>query len=833
MSLVVEFICELPNGVHARPASCVETLCNTFSSKIEWHNLRTDRKGDAKSALALIGTDTLTGDSCRLIITGEDEQSAFERLAQWLKVEFPHCDAPLAAAISTDLDPLPESLTRLNPTLFRALPVCSGSEHGVLTLLTSLDLNALTSLPDVRCTEEEQSALDQGLMLLVKNIGLRALDSDSTANAILEAHRSLATDTSLRQHLLAGVNQGLSCAQAVIATANHFCAEFSRSSSSYLQERVLDVRDVCYQLLQQIYSEERFPAPGQLTQPSVCLADDLTPGQFLELDKTLLKGLLLKSGGTTSHTVILARSFNIPTLVGVDSDSLLSWRDQPVFIDGNAGVVVVNASIAVERYYQQERDVQQMMREQQSVWLNREARTADGLRIEIAANIAHSAEAQAAFGNGAEGVGLFRTEMLYMDRASAPCENELYNIFCQALESANGRSIIVRTMDIGGDKPVEYLNIPAENNPFLGYRAVRIYEEYAALFTTQLRAILRASAHGSLKIMIPMISSMEEILWVKEKLAEAKQQLRAEHIPFEEKIPLGIMLEVPSVMFIIDQCCEEIDFFSIGSNDLTQYLLAVDRDNAKVTRHYNSLNPAFLRALDFAVQAVHRQGKWIGLCGELGAKGSVLPLLVGLGLDELSMGSPSIPATKARLAQLDSRACRQLLNQAMACRTSLEVEHLLAQFRMNHQDTPLVTPHCISLDNDWASKEEVMKGMTDKLLLAGRCRYPRKLEADLWAREAVFSTGLGFSFAIPHSKSEHIEQSTISVARLKAPVQWGDEEAQFIIMLTLNKHAAGDQHMRIFSRLARRIMHADFRNALVNASSEEAIAALLQRELEL
>ncbi|POZ14534.1 phosphoenolpyruvate--protein phosphotransferase [Lelliottia aquatilis] len=833
MSLVVEFICELPNGVHARPASCVETLCNTFSSKIEWHNLRTDRTGDAKSALALIGTDTLTGDSCRLIITGEDEQSAFERLAQWLKVEFPHCDAPLAAAISTDLDPLPESLTRLNPTLFRALPVCSGSDRGVLTLLTSLDLNALTSLPDVRCTEEEQSALDQGLTLLVKNIGLRALDSDSTANAILEAHRSLATDTSLRQHLLAGVNQGLSCAQAVIATANHFCAEFSRSSSSYLQERVLDVRDVCYQLLQQIYSEERFPAPGQLTQPSVCLADDLTPGQFLELDKTLLKGLLLKSGGTTSHTVILARSFNIPTLVGVDSDSLLSWRDQPVFIDGNAGVVVVNASIAVERYYQQERDVQQMLREQQSVWLNREARTADGLRIEIAANIAHSAEAQAAFGNGAEGVGLFRTEMLYMDRASAPCENELYNIFCQALESANGRSIIVRTMDIGGDKPVEYLNIPAENNPFLGYRAVRIYEEYAALFTTQLRAILRASAHGSLKIMIPMISSMEEILWVKEKLAEAKQQLRAEHIPFEEKIPLGIMLEVPSVMFIIDQCCEEIDFFSIGSNDLTQYLLAVDRDNAKVTRHYNSLNPAFLRALDFAVQAVHRQGKWIGLCGELGAKGSVLPLLVGLGLDELSMGSPSIPATKARLAQLDSRACRQLLNQAMACRTSLEVEHLLAQFRMNHQDTPLVTPHCISLDNDWASKEEVMKGMTDKLLLAGRCRYPRKLEADLWAREAVFSTGLGFSFAIPHSKSEHIEQSTISVARLKAPVQWGDEEAQFIIMLTLNKHAAGDQHMRIFSRLARRIMHADFRNALVNASSEEAIAALLQRELEL
>lgn len=833
MALIVEFTCELPNGVHARPASHVETLCNTFASKIEWHNLRNDRKGDAKSALALISTDTLSGDTCRLTIAGADEQHARQQLQQWLKEEFPHCDAPLAAAVSTELDVLPESLTRLNPTLFRALPVCGGSANGMLTLMTSLELSQLTDLPEARSKDDEQAALDNGLMLLVKSIALRALDSDSTTSAILEAHRSLATDISLRQHLLAGIAQGLSCAQAVIDTATHFCADFSRSSSAYLQERALDVRDVCYQLLQHIYGEQRFPAPGQLTQPAICLADELTPGQFLELDKTLLKGLLLKSGGTTSHTVILARSFNIPTLVAVDSEALLPWRNQPVFIDGNAGAVVVNASEAVSRYYQQEQRIQAALREQQRVWLDREARTSDGMRIDVAANIAHAVEAEAAFGNGAEGIGLFRTEMLYMDRASAPCENELYNIFCQALEHANGRSIIVRTMDIGGDKPVDYLNIPAENNPFLGYRAVRIYEEYAVLFTTQLRAILRASAHGSLKIMIPMISSMEEILWVKEKLAEAKQQLRGEHIPFDEKIPLGIMLEVPSVMFIIDQCCEEIDFFSIGSNDLTQYLLAVDRDNAKVTRHYNSLNPAFLRALDYAVQAVHRMGKWIGLCGELGAKGSVLPLLVGLGLDELSMSAPSIPATKARLAQLDSRACRQLLNRAMSCRTSLEVEHLLAQFRMNQQDTPLITPRCISLDNDWRSKEEVMKGMTDNLLLASRCRYPRKLEADLWAREAVFSTGLGFSFAIPHSKSEHIEQSTISVARLPAPVQWGDEEAQFIIMLTLNKHAAGDQHMRIFSRLARRIMHEDFRSALVNATSEDAVASLLQHELEL
>lgn len=833
MALDLTIICDLPNGVHARPASQIETLCNTFISSIEWHNLRTARSGDAKSALALIGTGTVEGDKCHITISGTDEAVAFERLKRFFEDEFAQCDAPLPTAEESEQLAIPESLSRLNPTLFRGRSVCTGSAEGLLTPLRSLDLHDLGELPEASNVENEQALLDRGLSLLLKHIELRLLDNDGTASAILEAHRSLASDNSLRQHLLGNVLTGKSCAEAIVMAADHFCKQFTESDNSYLQERALDVRDVCFQLLQHIYGETRFPAPGNLQHAAVCVADELTPSQFLELDKTLLKGLILRSGGTTSHTVILARSFNIPTLVNVDTDMLTPWLGTTVQIDGNSGVLVVDLDTPIKRYYQQETWLQDKLRQQQSVWLEREGKTQDGVRLEIAANIAHSIEAAAAFGNGAEAIGLFRTEMLYMDRPSAPSEDELYNIYCKALESADGRSIIVRTMDIGGDKPVDYLKIPHENNPFLGYRAVRIYQEYLSLFHTQLRSILRASAHGALKIMIPMISSMEEILWVKEQLADMKQSLREAHIPFDEKIPLGIMLEVPSVMFIIDQCCEEIDFFSIGSNDLTQYLLAVDRDNAKVTRHYNSLNPAFLRALDYAVQAVHLQGKWIGLCGELGAKGSVLPLLAGLGLDEISMSAPSIPATKARLAQLDSRACRQLLNKAMSCRTSLEVEHLLAQFRMTLQDAPLITAECISLNNDWRSKEEVMKGMTDNLLLAGRCRYPRKIEADLWAREAVFSTGLGFSFAIPHSKSEHIEQSTISVARLSAPIAWGDDEAQFIIMLTLNKHAAGDQHMRIFSRLARRIMHEEFRASLVGAQSSTEIAALLQRELEL
>ncbi len=262
-------------------------------------------------------------------------------------------------------------------------------------------------------------------------------------------------------------------------------------------------------------------------------------------------------------------------------------------VDGTLGIVVTEIAESVERYYVQESKVKEIVSSRQAQFRDVAAQTFDGKVLEVAANIAHSVEAKAAFANGAEAVGLFRTEMLYMDRTCAPDEDELYNIFCQACDAANGKSIIVRTIDIGGDKPVDYLNIPAENNPFLGYRAVRIYPEFIEMFKTQLRAILRASAHGNLKIMIPMISSLEEILWVKDILAEVRQELRKEALPFAEKVPLGIMLEVPSVAFIIDQCCEEIDFFSIGSNDLTQYLMAVDRDNAKVAASYNSLNPAF------------------------------------------------------------------------------------------------------------------------------------------------------------------------------------------------------------------------------------------------
>ncbi|MWP46355.1 phosphoenolpyruvate--protein phosphotransferase [Gilliamella sp. Pas-s27] len=833
MAKKIVFTCILPNGIHARPASNIEKICNGFISTIQWHNLRTNIIVDAKSVLSLISTNTLLNDKCHLLINGQDEEQAYIRLNTFIENELPFCDEELIANNDEEITPLPRSLSNLNPHIIRAKAVCGGIASGILKQIDYIDLNKLDAFLPAESIEKEQSIAKNALTKLQKIISLQIDCASETSKDILSAHLAILEDPSFYEQIEQHIEQNLTAGAAIINTAKFFSEQLINSGSEYLKERTLDIRDVCLQLLQQIYGENKFSTHPKITEPTIYIAEELTPSQFLELDKKHLKGLLLAQGGTTSHTVILARSFNIPTLVGVNIDILKKHIDQKVKVDGDLGLIAYNLSPEVQRYYQLESHLHAQLTEKQKTFINTPGATVDGIKIEIAANIAHSIEAQSAFNNGAQSIGLFRTEMLYMDRHHEPSEDELYNTFCQAIEAAKQRTIIIRTFDIGGDKPVNYLNIPRENNPFLGYRAVRIYQEFLTLFRTQLRAILKASAHGKLKIMIPMISSMEEVLWIKEELANIKQSLRNEKIPFDEKIPLGIMLEVPSIMFIIDQCCEEIDFFSIGSNDLTQYLLAVDRDNAKVTKHYNSLNPAFLRGLDHIVKTVHHYGKWVGICGEFASKGSVLPLLVGLGLDELSMSAPNILATKARLAKLSRSDCRILLNKAMNCQTSLEVEHLLAQFRMEQGDLPLITSETITIEPDWLSKEEVIKGMTDNLLIAARCRYPQKLAEDIWLREDVFSTALGFGFAIPHTKSEHIEQSTISVTKLPCPITWGDEEVSFVIMLTLNKHTAGDQHMRIFSKLARRIMHEEFRTSLVNSSTAAEIETILKQELEI
>lgn len=822
----IEFNCVLPNGIHARPANHLEKVCASFQSNIKLINLRNRLEGSAKSVLALVGTDTLMNDVCCLEIEGEDAQAAFERLSVYIQDEFPYCDEALDVLDEAEVC-LPQSLMRLTPQLCIGKRLSQGIAKGQLVRYQTAELSDFLNALSQKDLNETKQA-----------VYARLTDQAETATgqekAIIEAHLAILQDDTFIQPIQTGIAQGLTFAKAVIQTVEAISATLMQSTSDYLKERVLDIKDIAMQLLIEAHPEMNLTTDVHLTHDAIVFANDLTPSQFLGLDRRYLKGLILTQAGSTSHTVILARAFNIPAVSGVSFEESTLTNDALTYVDGNLGVVAPAPTLSVAKYFERAIWLAHQTQHKEAAFIEKAGLTQDGQSIEIAANIACVAEAAPAFTKGAEGVGLFRTEMLFMDRAIAPDETEQFAAYKQVLEAANGKAVIIRTMDIGGDKPIDYLNLPQEHNPFLGYRAVRIYPEFITLFHTQLRAILRAAQFGYAKVMIPMIQSIEEIRWVKAQLDLVKQDLTQADESFGE-IELGIMVEIPSVAFLMDQFCQEVDFFSIGSNDMTQYLLAVDRDNDKVSRLYNSLAPAFLRLLAQVVKGAHAHGKWVGLCGELGANRQVLPLLVGAGLDELSMAAPSIASTKAALSELDSQACQELFEKACQCPTIADVEAMLVEFGQQQADKPLFAEECVLLDSDFSSKEEAIQTLVGNLGVCGRTDKVGKLEADIWAREDVFTTGLGNGFAIPHTKSDNIVHSSISIAKLNQPVRWSDDEesdVDFVIMLTLNK-AQGDQHMRIFSGLARKLIHENFRNTLKSMTSAKDAIAFLKSELSL
>ncbi|MCC4800965.1 phosphoenolpyruvate--protein phosphotransferase [Enterovibrio norvegicus] len=826
MKKEVAFTCELPNGIHARPANHLEAVCRQFSSDITLKNLRNENTGSAKSVLSLVGTDTLLNDPCSLIIEGDDAEAAFDMLATYLREEFPLCDEEIVVMDEGDVT-LPQSLMNHNPTLIRAKRLSAGIAKGKLIRYNDIELSVF---------EQEIASLtfEQAKQQVTETLIDKAELASGQEKEIIKAHLGILNDETLNEKVSGFVSNGESLAKAILLTVAAITETLMQSSSAYLKERVLDIKDIALQLLMTAHPHVEVTTDFTLTEPSIVIANDLTPSQFLGLDRAFLQGLILTQAGSTSHTVILARAFNIPAVSGVEIDACAKHEGETLFVDGGLGIVALAPSDAVATYFERAMWLAEQVKAAESEYLNLQAQTKDGHKIEIAANIACTVEAESAFAKGAEGIGLFRTEMLFMDRSTAPDEQEQFDAYKEVLEAAGDKAVIIRTMDIGGDKPLDYLNLPHEHNPFLGYRAVRIYPQFLALFHTQLRAILRAAQYGHTKVMIPMIQSIEEIRWVKAQLEIVKAELTNDNTPFGA-IELGIMVEIPSVAFIMDQFCKEVDFFSIGSNDMTQYLLAVDRDNDNVAKLYNSLAPSFLRLLRAVVSGAQAHDKWVGLCGELGANKKVLPLLVGAGLNELSMAAPSIAPTKAALRQFDSEACKALFNEACDCATIADVEALLEAFTQSQEDKPLLDVECVLLDCDFNSKEEAIQTLVGNLGVRGRTHVVNELEADIWARESVFTTGLGNGFAIPHTKSDNIAHSSISIARLNKPVIWSDDEdgaVEFVIMLTLNKNQ-GDQHMRIFSGLARKLIHESFRNTLKTMTTEAEIISYLQSELSL
>ena len=840
MPLELNFVCPLPNGVHARPASALEEVARAFGAEVVLTNTRTGHIANGKSVLAIVGADIRQNDSCQLNVNGPDEVEAMAVLSRFLSKEFPHCDDDLpqvSVRSGNGKDSLPAVLRDNNATVRHGLPVVGGIGQGQIVQTSGLrvpDSIPVTGAPEMAA---EIRIVDAALTALENHYEERLTRHvTQVEKALLKAHRSVARDPEFRAKLHESLRQpGRTAAGAIADAETHFTAMLAASESALLRERALDVRDVCFQLLRQIHGKEAVTADLKLPGAAIVVAETLTPGQFLRLDRSRLKGLVLGHAGMTSHTVILARSFGIPTLTGVPDLASARLDGAEGIVDGDAGLLVTDLTGPIRRYYGKEQQRLAARRAYQRRFATKPGMTSDGQRVEVAGNVTTADEAASVFAEGAEGIGLFRTEMLFLDRDAAPTEEEQFAEYQKVLAAAGGRPVIVRTFDIGGDKPLAYLNLPSEDNPFLGYRAVRIYPEFESLFRTQVRALVRASAHGQLKVMIPMITSLDEVRWVKRIIREEQARCASDGLACNPQMPIGAMIEVPAAAFLLDHLCKELDFFSIGSNDLMQYFAAADRANSRLTRQHNRLQPAFLRLLKKIVDDIHAGGKWVGICGEMAAQAPCLPLLVGLGLDEISVASTAVMALKAELAAWPAAACRELAERALNCATADEVLALTEDYTARRLQ-PLVEPGLVLLNANCATKQEAIARAVDLLYVMGRTEQPDAVEQAVWQREATYSTGFGHGFAIPHCKSTAVLANSLVILRLKNPVDWGSLDHQpvnVIVLMAIREAEQANGHMKIFSQLARKVMDEGFREGLARESVPSELCAVLEQSLNL
>jgi fructose-specific PTS system IIA-like component len=819
MALEHRFLFPLPNGLHARPASHLEEIVRGFTAAITFANDRTGRTANAKSVLALVGTDTRHSDPCRVIFQGADEAAAFSRLTGFLSGSFASCDEPLVIETPAASDELrlPRSLNAAGLQRFhRGTSACRGVGQGRAVVIGAFVVPPVLSTQKAGDAADEHGSFQTAATAVQNDLEHSLNLAHATEAAVLKAHLAILRDPALAGQVTVQIEAGRTAAQAVVAAIEANAAILRQAESAYLRERVLDLEDIGRRLLEKLGGPGSASQAPALTGPSVVLAATLTPGQLLALDRRHVRGLVLGHAGQTSHTIILARSFGIPTLTGVAPTALAVAPGTDTIVDANLGIVIIDIPPGVQRWYGREQAKLNRIAQTQAGAAAQLTVTRDRRRIEVAANISSAEEAVVAFAQGAEGIGLFRTELLFMNRSEAPGEEEQYVQYAAVVRAAAGRPVIIRTLDIGGDKPVPFLKFPPENNPFLGYRGVRFYAEHRALVKTQFRALLRAAALGPLKVMVPMVACLEEARTAKRLFTEAQQELAAAGVAHGHDVPFGLMVEVPSAAFILDELCTEADFFSIGTNDLTQYFLAADRENPKVANLYSSLHPGFLRLLQQIVTGVKARGRWIGLCGEMAEDVQAQPLLVGLGLDEISLAAPRIASTKAALAELASAECAALLDRALRCATRDEVAQLLAARPVSA--VSLLTPELVAIDLDCRTKAEAIRAAVDLLEVAGRTTRPELIEEEIWQREDTYSTGFGGGLAVPHCKSPHLTANSIAILKSREGIEWGSVDGQPVrvaILLAIRADDHGKEHLKVFAKLSRLVVRDEFRDRLM------------------
>lgn len=498
--------------------------------------------------------------------------------------------------------------------------------------------------------------------------------------AIFDAHLLVLDDPELIQPIQDKIkNENANAATALTDVTTQFVTIFESMDNEYMKERAADIRDVSKRVLSHILGVE-LPNPSMIDESLVIVGNDLTPSDTAQLNKEFVQGFATNIGGRTSHSAIMSRSLEIPAIVGTKSITQEVKQGDMIIVDGLNGDVIVNPTEDELIAYQDKRECYFADKKELQKLRDADTVTVDGVHAELAANIGTPNDLPGVIENGAQGIGLYRTEFLYMGRDQMPTEEEQFEAYKEVLEAMDGKRVVVRTLDIGGDKELSYLNLPEEMNPFLGYRAIRLCLAQQDIFRPQLRALLRASVYGKLNIMFPMVATINEFREAKAILLEEKENLKNEGHDISDDIELGIMVEIPATAALADVFAKEVDFFSIGTNDLIQYTLAADRMSERVSYLYQPYNPSILRLVKQVIEASHKEGKWTGMCGEMAGDETAIPLLLGLGLDEFSMSATSILKARRQINGLSKNEMTELANRAVDCATQEEVIELVNNY---------------------------------------------------------------------------------------------------------------------------------------------------------
>jgi phosphotransferase system enzyme I (PtsI) len=562
--------------------------------------------------------------------------------------------------------------------VFRGIAVSDGVCKGkILVLHHTRHVIARREIPDSEI-EAEVRRFEQSLVRTrqqITDIQHRVAASMSAAEAdIFDAHLLMLEDRVLIEEVIRAIrDQKVNAEFAFHTVSERYIAALADVDDEYLRERAADLGDLAGRVLDNLFEVKDTLDLRRLAEPCILVAHDLSPSTTAQLDKKLVLGFATDVGGKTSHTAIMARSLDIPAVVGLQTASEELATGHYALLDGYNGILIVNPTDQTLFEYGQLVKIKESLEVKLREIRSQPAVTLDGQRVHLSANIEDQNDIPAVLEHGAEGVGLFRTEFLFINRDRLPTEEEQAAVYRQVAAALKPQPVIIRTLDLGGDKFASHLELAREVNPFLGWRAIRFCLAQPELFRAQLRAILRASAEGNVKIMYPMISGLEELTQANAFLEKCKTELRAEKIPFDENLEIGAMIEIPSAALIADALARRVKFFSLGTNDLIQYTLAADRTNEKVSHLYDPTHPAIVRLIKNVVEAAHRHGIWAGVCGEIAGDYVLAPLLVGLGVDELSAAPPVIDEVKYIIRSVKSSEAQALAEFALQCESSAEI----------------------------------------------------------------------------------------------------------------------------------------------------------------